>query len=327
MSDKHYVHAPETTKLEELLTHSKPWFERYATALIYGAAAVIALIAIVVWYYRQPKPGSQSTQELMLARTAEEFRDVADSYPGTEIAIRARLRQADMMLATAFDSLYSNREVGVEELESAEAAYENLENRSDLPSDVRQRVLVGLARVTEARCDGSDKTVDAAVAAWQRVLDEYPDSEVFKSLAEDRIDQLPRESSRSFYAWFQAQNPKPGDDLTLPQDRPATDVPELPDFSEGMGLDINSLLTPDPSTAAPSQDTTLPAEGTTSEDPAATPEAGAAKPDGDAPAEEKTAAPASATPAAGAPESGGGEQAESATPPKPESADGKESDE
>jgi cell division septation protein DedD len=269
MSDKHYVHAPDTTKLEALLKQSKPWFDRYATALIYLVAAVMAVAAGMIWFGKQPAEGTESSEALMLAQTAEDYQDVADTFPDTEIAIRARLRQADLMLQNATSGLFENRKVGLEELDSAQKAYESLANRSDLPSDVRQRVLVGMARIVESHCDGSNASVDAAIAAWQRILDEYKDSMIFQSLAEERIKRLPLESTRSFYAWFQAQDPKPGDDSLLLQDGPTSAVPGAPDASAFPGVDLESLLGPGADSASPFG-LDLPKEADTTTEPEST---------------------------------------------------------
>lgn len=316
MSDKHYVHAPETTKLEALLKQSRPWFERYATAMIYGVAAIMAIAAGIIWFNRQPATNAAGSQALMLASTAEDYQDVADRFPDTEIADVARLRQAESILESAITSLFENRQVGVEELTTAERAFESLANRSDLSPMLRQRVLVGLARIAECRCDGSDRSVDAAVAAWQRLLDEYPDSGIFTELAEERIRLLPLETTRSFYAWFQLQDPKPGDDLALPQDRPA-DVPDIPDLSGLPGLDLDSLMTPNsgagtaPGTSpdstptdtvdpapADSNDSAPPATGDPASDPAGDPEPAA----GDSPAADPAEPAATGeTPASDAP--------------------------
>jgi len=281
MSDKHYVHAPETTKLEELLKQVKPWFERYATALIYLVSAVIFGIAVLVWMNRGPAAGSETTQLLLTATRNQEletFRDLADNNSDSEIGIWARVRQADLMLRDAMQKMYTYRKDAQEELEAALTAYENLENRTDLPSLARQRVLVGLARITEAQCDGSQASIKSAVDAWQRILDEYQDSAVFESLAEERIEQLSLESTAEFYAWFQQQNPSPDVNLA-PQDGAGT-PPSQPE-SGGLlnNTDFDSLLRTDPGQLAPETDPpALPAN--TPSDPSATTDDPAAGTDG-----------------------------------------------
>ncbi len=77
---------------------------------------------------------------------------------------------------------------------------------SDLPVDLKVRVLAGLARLTECENDGSEEKTKTAIGAWQRIIDEFPDSPLFKKLAEDRISHLKRESTKQFYAWSTNRN-------------------------------------------------------------------------------------------------------------------------
>lgn len=234
MSDKHYVHQPDETELAKVLRESKGWFETYGTTLIYGISAVLALTALVVYLQRRPPATAPASSALLLASSIEDYQDLADQFPETEIGTRARLRQADLQTNSAIGKMFTDREVAVEELESARKAYERLVDRNDLSADMRERVLAGLARITESQSDGSETATQAAIAAWQKILDEFPDSKVFKQVAEERIASLKKPSSESFYAWFHKQDPKPGDDLLMPQDKPQIpDIPnafELPEF-------------------------------------------------------------------------------------------------
>ena len=235
MSDRHYVHHEDDVKLAKILKESRPWLEQYGTTLIYGVAAVVAIAAVGVFIARRPPAMGEPSRGLMLASTPEDYQAVADQSPDSEIGTLARLRQAESSLKSAVENLFANREVGTEELKTAETTFEVLDARSDISAEVRLRVLVGLARISEARCDGTDASTNAAVAAWKKVLSSFPDSTTYKEMAEERIKKLPLESTRSFYTWFQQQNPKPGDDLQLPQDGPGQ-VPGIPQ------LDLDSML-------------------------------------------------------------------------------------
>jgi hypothetical protein len=120
--------------------------------------------------------------------------------------------------------MFTNREVGLEELGQAEAAYQRLAERSDVDEQVRERVLIGLARIAETRCDGKEASKDAAVDAWKRVLNEFSES-IVKKHAEERVEHLQTVESQTFYAWFHEQNPTP-DDPGLAPGQPA--VPDMP---------------------------------------------------------------------------------------------------
>jgi hypothetical protein len=232
MSDRHYVHHENEVQLAKLLKESKPFFERYGTTMIYGAAALMAIAAVAVYFQRQPAPTAEVSRELLLATTAEDFQAVADESPDSPIGILARLRQADSELEDAVSKMFTDREAAQDKLESAEKAYKQLEDRKDIIDSVRERVLVGLARVAECRCDGTDDGMNAATAAWERVLSTFPDSKTFKAIAESRIKRLASNDSREFYKWFSQQNPKPGDDLLMPQDGGPGPVPSTPMFPD-----------------------------------------------------------------------------------------------
>lgn len=318
MSDRHYVHQEDEIALAKLLKESKPFLEKYGTTMIYGLAAILAITAVVVYFQRQPAPTAEVSRDLLLAKTAEDYQAVADEYPDSPIGILSRLRQADSELETAVSSLFTNREAANESLKTAEKAYKQLEDRKDINDFVRERVYVGLARVAECRCDGSEDSMNAAIAAWQRVLKSFPDSKLFKAAAESRIKRLTSEDSREFYAWFSAQNPKPGDDLLMPQDGLPGQVPAMPTFPslQNLGLpNFGASGSKESGSAEPKKDAEAPddaraveekaGDGPVTPDPAATPDspaepaADAPKADADSPAADD-AAPADA-PAADAP--------------------------
>jgi len=224
-------HHTEQTELEKLLRRSQPWFAENATTLIYALAAVLALAAVWIYMNRSSAGNVEASSELLLASTSEEFRDVADNYPETDIGVLARIRQADLMLSNAVEHLFQDRETGTEELDDAEAAYMRLADRGDLEESFRERVLIGLARVAECRNDGTEKAASEATAAWQRVLDEFEDS-IVADYAEKRVQQLSTEGSRTFYAWFHEQNPKPA---------PPGSTPGIPNIPGMEGIDMEAL--------------------------------------------------------------------------------------
>lgn len=310
MSDRHYVHQEDEVALAKILKESKPWLEQYGTTIIYGVAAVLAVSAVAVYIARRPPATAGESSGLLLASSLEDYQTVADSAPDSPIGLVARIRQAELSLDEAVGQLFTDREKSVESLDKATRTFENLADRKDLNSDMRERVLAGVARVLECRCDGTDATVNPAIEAWEKLLKEYPDSKKFKDIAESRVKTLKSDKSKAFYAWFHTQNPKAGDDLLLPQDGPGKvpDVPkvELPDFTtpaapaEGAKTDGAKTETPAaPAEAtpaaeakpAPAEGTPAPAEGTPA--PAEGTPAPEAKP---APAE-GTPVPAEGTPA------------------------------
>jgi hypothetical protein len=303
MSDRHFVHHEDEVQLAKILRDSKPWLEKYGTTVIYGLAAVMAVAAVGVYIARRPPATAPESREMLLASTPEDYQAIADATPDSKIGIIARVRQAELLLGNAVEKLFSDREKAVEELAAATTAFERLAERKDVTGYQRERVLAGLARAAESQCDGTDESVQAAIQAWELLLKEFPDSKLFKDLAEERVKKLSDESTKSFYAWFHSQNPKPADDLQIPQDGPGA-VPDIPRIS------IPDLTSPMPTVpSAPvdakegdakeeASDTSAPAADTpATETPAAEPKA-EEKPADIASGDAKTADPAPADPAA-----------------------------
>ena len=296
MSDRHYVHQEDEVALAKILKESKPWLEQYGTTIIYGVAAVLAVSAVVVYIARRPPATASESSGLLMASSPEDYQTVADTAPDSPIGIVARIRQAELSLDQAVGQLFTDREKSVESLDKAARAFENLADRKDLSSDLRERVLTGVARVLECRCDGTDATVNPAIEAWEKLLEEYPDSKKFKDIAESRVKALKLDKSKAFYAWFHTQNPKAGDDLLLPQDGPGK-VPDVPKF------DIPDFTTPTAPTegaateGAKTETPAAPAEGTPAAESKPAPAEGTPAPAEGTPAPEAKPAPAEGTPA------------------------------
>ncbi|MEY3174690.1 MAG: hypothetical protein RLZZ436_2604 [Planctomycetota bacterium] len=290
MSEPQFSHQPDEVQLAKILRESRPLLERYGTAAIYGMALLLAVAAVVVYIARRPPATAAESAKLLKAETPEEFGDIADNAPGTPIGQSAGIREGELILQNALRNLFTNRKVGLEELDQAEKIFRNLEDDTTLSEEGRLKVAVAIARITEARCDGSDASAKSATDAWDQVLKAFPDSKVFSGLAEERKKKLALPATKEFYAWFQQQNPAPGDTLGLPQDGPGA-VPSIPSL---MGSDPLQGLLPPAVPAAPKTDSPAPDAPATPDAPT-TPDAPAAP---DAP---KTDAPAPDAPKADTP--------------------------
>ena len=229
MSDKHYTHHDDSTHLELVLRRAKSWFEANGTFMIYGLAAVLAVAAAIVWARRQPPENAGISALWMDARAPEDYQNIADKYEGTELGNLARLKQADALLNSASGKMFTDRSAANLELDQAEAALKRLEDADSMDETVRERVLLGLARLTEVRCDGTEESVKAASDAWQAVLNQNQAS-IARDLVENRIAELKKPETASFYAWFHKLDPTPADDLNLPgfPSGPASTVPNVP---------------------------------------------------------------------------------------------------
>ncbi|MCH2202027.1 MAG: hypothetical protein MK102_08655 [Fuerstiella sp.] len=233
MSNKQYTHQSNATHLEQALRRAKSWFEANATFLIYGLAVVLAVAAVVVWLGRQPEENAGVSALLMDANSPEDFQDIADKYDGAALGILARLNQADELLNSASRKMFIDRAAANIELDEAEAALSRLADLKQPGAIVRERVLLGRARLTEIRCDGTEESLQAAGQAWQKVLD-FEGGSIARDYAEGRVEALKDPATAGFYAWFHGLDPKPTDDLDVPGFSggstfgPGSPVPEVP---------------------------------------------------------------------------------------------------
>ncbi|MCA9064270.1 MAG: hypothetical protein KDA96_14470 [Planctomycetaceae bacterium] len=290
MSDKHYVHREDPNELAMFLDKAKPWFEKNGTIVIYTAAAILAIAAVWVFLNKKTAPVSVSAERLMQVQASpsiEEYQTFAEEFPESGMSVWANLIRADALLSQGVSSLFSNRSLGLENIDAAEKIYEQIDNRADANREIRIRVAYGRAVITESRCDGGDASTTDAIAAWQKLSDLLSDeSRALKELAEERIRHLNSEGGRDFYAWFHAQNPNPNDPPLLPQGHPpVSSVPEMPESFKVPGVEIPTLPLDDGEKA----DT--PAESTEGEK-ANTPAESAEGEKADTPAVEKTETPA-----------------------------------
>lgn len=283
-------HIEEQTALEAALRKGLAWFSTNLTTVIYALAGLLAIAAVIVFLQRKPAGNPEASKLLLVATSPEEYQDVADSAPTSLLGMWSRLRQGDRLLDNAVTNMFTDRETGMDELESAKAAYENLGNQSGLPDTLRERVLIGMARVAECECDGSAKSIETAETAWQQVLAAFPES-IMKEHAEARIARLQKPEAVEFYKWFAALDPKPA----LPG---IGSVPEIPDGLLPNDLPGAALENMEEATA-PSADATKPEADAAAETPAegSLKETEEAAPEGTEKAEAEKVEPAKADPA------------------------------
>ena len=210
------------TELSRLLALVRPFFEKYGNQLILALAAVLLVRAAWTWWSRSSTvEAAAGWADMLGARQAEDFADVADQFPGTPVAAWARLGEGDGYLQRAVELSFTDRKASAGALKKSRDAYDRLLNKRATPGPVRERALFGVARLEESVA-GED--VSKAVAAWKKLLEEFPET-VYKDMAAERIATLEDEHSRDFYAWFAKQEPSLADDLLTPDDLPASPTP------------------------------------------------------------------------------------------------------
>jgi len=286
--ERHRLHENELHRLtEHARERSRPFFEQYGTTLLLALAAVLVVIAAIVWWTKSSDAGAAAGwQDLSAAfrkpsQTAEDFANVAELYPGTTAAAWAKLNEGEAHLQSGVESLFTDKDGAVRDLEDAQAAFEAALDAKLNDAQLRVRALYGLARTLEATSDGNLKP---ALDRYEEIVRQYPDT-VYEGLAQERIDALQSSDAKSFYAWFSKQKPAPKDALSRPADSgllPGTS----PFAGPGFGSELESAVSPaanepveaprpqpagDASTPAASASEATPAEPDAANDNAAPP--------------------------------------------------------
>jgi hypothetical protein len=221
-------HELAENDLSKLLARWGAEFDKHANTIL-SVLIVVALIAAGVIYWTRTSAATSAAgwTDLTRAGTAEDFQNVAEDYAGTQVAQWALLRAGDGFLREGIRLSLTDRIASQERLTQARDSYNTLLKNTSAPRMVREQALLGYAVTLETLSDG-DTT--EAVAAYDKLLEEFPDSR-FKAYAGDRLADLKTGGAQDFYAWFHQLNPKP------PERPGPQDQLRFPD-----GSDLSNLL-------------------------------------------------------------------------------------
>jgi hypothetical protein len=213
--DSQHRHQLQQNDLKQIALHAKPWLEQHGAKLIAAIAGVLVVaIGASVWFNARSETRSEAWTKLSAAQTVDQFGKVADEFPNTLVASWSHLRMGELNLESGVSALFTDRELALKDLEAAKKDFDQvLASPVELPENVRERAMLGLAHCLEAQCDGETGPV---VEAYQALLKRFPES-VYKAQIEARIKELESPDAKQFYAWFHKQTPKPAA-LPRPQD-------------------------------------------------------------------------------------------------------------
>jgi hypothetical protein len=227
--DAQHRHELHQNDLRKLTNQALPFFERHGWQIIAAVAVVgVALVGGGVWYSLNSTANAQAWVQFDRVLheqnpSSGDFADVAEKYPGTAIAGWSRLKEADDLLKSGLETVFTNKAASQGDLKAARDVYEKLvDGGAGVAPDVRERALFGLARTLETMSDGD---TDAAAKTYARLVSEFKDS-IFADLARDRIAALESGDAKDFYAWFHAQEIKPKERPVNPFKEPEDDGDE-----------------------------------------------------------------------------------------------------
>lgn len=202
------------------------WLDQYGNAAT--IVACVAMIGGAIWYsYNRTSTGrnERAWARYSQARTTQDFGDIADDFANTDVGAWARLGEGERLAESGISLMFTDRKAALGELKNADEAFNKVLAMKSAASAARERAAWGLAKSTEAQCDGD---TSKPIEAYQALLKEFPKS-LYKAAAEERIESLKSESSKEFYVWFHKQNPKPPEASKpkdgLPDGHPPFDLP------------------------------------------------------------------------------------------------------
>ncbi len=241
--------------------------EKHMKALIYGGGAVIVVIVLIIAVTSTGAGAMEAGwSRFAEAASASDFANVASDFPGTEVAVWARLREAELLLAESIRLQFSDRAAADSQLKDAGEAFDAVIDKAASLPEARERALLGKARLLEATSDGD---LTDAIAAYKAFCAGFPESIWFDQI-QTRIKTLESGDTSDFYAWFSKQNPKPEDRQTptdgLPSGHPEIPVslPAIPD--ELIPADWSEIDTPGTNEATATEDEEAAAEDASADD-------------------------------------------------------------
>jgi len=231
------------------------WLDQYGNAAT--IVACVAMIGGAVWYsYNRTSTGrnERAWARFSQARTAQDFGDIADDFANTDVGAWARLSEGERLAESGISLMFTDRKAALGELKNADEAFRKVLATRSAASATRERAAWGLAKSTEAQCDGD---TSKPVEAYQALLKEFPKS-IYKVAAEERIESLKGESAKEFYTWFHKQNPKPPEvgkpKDGLPDGHPPIDLPlddsDKPEIEKPKKEEQSKATAPEGSVAA-----------------------------------------------------------------------------
>jgi len=199
-----------------------PWFEQHGLQLVIGVGVAFAvLIGGIAWWNTTSSADTDAWTRLSSATTVDEFGAIVDAHPGTLAAAWADLRIGELNLESGVEAMFRDRELGLKDMQASRTSFEKVLSASvTLPDNLRERAMLGLARVMETTCDGNTEPV---VEAYEKLLTRFPNS-IYKPSVEQKITDLKSGGASEFYAWFHKQTPKPAA-FPRPQDGSAGTTP------------------------------------------------------------------------------------------------------
>ncbi len=201
-------HELAENDLNKVLARWMQRIEPWSNQILLGFLALtVAAVGVVVWKQRSHASRDSGFTQLAACRAADDFATVADEFEGTSPGAWARLRAGEEYLQEGVRLSMSDRLGSDDRLNQAKKSFDKVLDANNVPSEVREKALKGMALTLESLSDGE---TGLAIKAYETLLAEFPNTR-YKRWADDRIQILQSGGAQQFYAWFHKQQPRPED--------------------------------------------------------------------------------------------------------------------
>ena len=220
-------HELERNALADWLAETIAIVKPYTTAILAAVLLVLVLGLLISWWANRSSSESGAAWDAFSAaldsRNVAELDRIAETHPKSRVGQCAALAAGELLTREGCDALFSSKASANQQLRRATDSFMQVLDQSG-DRELRQRATFDLARAREAQ-----NQLSQAVEQYEQVVKEWPNG-TFASLAQQRLDDLKRKSTRAFYDEFAKYDPKPAYSDN-PGKGPAFDAGLLPDNS------------------------------------------------------------------------------------------------
>lgn len=287
-------HELQQNELADWLAAKYVGVRPYVTTIVAVIVAVAAVWIAYSWYRSSVDSAKMETWnqfykavESSTTNDDTPLRDFVRDYQDSPAGVIAQQRLAMLQMSIAANRQLSNRSGSL-------AAYqEAIDNFSEVIAKTDNEALKRFASFQIALARESRYELDAAIKAYEEIIEKWPGSMEAQEAAL-RVADLKNPATVAWYDWHRTVNPAAPPPVPTPPVEPSSDLDTLPDAPP-----TDATLPPTEATLPPAEADAAPPKATEPDDAPTTPTTPSDEPPGDKPLTEKTPAgdaPAESTP-------------------------------
>jgi hypothetical protein len=202
-------HELQHNELAEWIAKTALVIKPYQNMLLGGVLVVlVAIVGYSAWSHMAAGESAKAWDDVnnvLESGDILKLSQVIEDYPRSSAAHMAAVVLADNYLGEGCDQLFSSKASGADKLNKAIQLYDAIRQECRIPS-LLERATFGLARAKEAK--GDDKSLQQAERLYEEVAAKTPNG-AFTVAASQRLADLKRPATKTFYDGFRKFDPKP----------------------------------------------------------------------------------------------------------------------